>query len=311
MDTLKSEYRPQICFIYNGTSIFTYAAKIWAKKLNIKTLFFELANISGKMFIDPCGTNAKSKLYNDIDLLNEYYVDTSELSRWLDDYKKNKNSVKQALVSRKLINLFIYAINKLWFISYVNERSCFFYNELMQFINSFDCFNHSKIEAEYETTDINLLTPYYLFPMQVSVDSQVLLNSDISLKDAVEYVKKEAKNDDVKLIIKLHPAERDKNIRKYLDTIRDENIIIVNQEYRLNELLENAKKVITINSTVGLEAILYDKDVEFLGKSVYKYFLHNKELLSSYIFGYLVSIDYFSNDSIDVDIVKKCLSRAG
>lgn len=313
-DKIASDYSPQICFIYNGTSVFTYAAKIWSKKCRVKSLFFELANIDGKMFVDSWGTNAKSKLYHDIKILDRCNASEQEFYEWLCKYKTNVKIVKQAMVSKNIINVIMYGVNQLWFSCYLNNRSSFIGKEVRRFYHRYK--PRKKLFSDGKNIDnikdINKLKPYYLFPMQVSIDSQILLNSDVSLKDAIRYVKERAQKDGVKLVIKKHPAERDGRMDIELRKIRNENILVVDDEYNLADLVTGAEKLFTINSTMGLEAVLYGVKVEFLGKSIYKYLSDCRNgWLYKYIINYLIDLDYFIKDDIDVKTTMTCLERAG
>ena len=51
------------------------------------------------------------------------------------------------------------------------------------------------------------------------------------------------------------------------------------------DLIKAADRVITINSTVGMEALLYHKPVEILGRAFYQHF--DNERLKKYIHHYL------------------------
>ena len=302
-----NKYKPRVCFIYNGTSIFTYAAKKWAQNYKIKSLFFELANIDGKMFVDPWGTNAKSKAYADDVLLDTYKMGKEDFDTWLNNYRNHKKNVKQALVSRKISNIFFYAINKIWFLGYLKRKRAYVNKELKRFIYRY---KKDLFKKDNKVIKLDSLKPYYLFPMQVSIDSQILLNSDVSLERAIIYAREKAKKNNVNLLIKLHPAERDNRIKAQLEKIQSDSIFVVDKECSIDDFIDNAEKIITINSTVGLEAILHDKDVEFLGRSLYKKILKNKnELLNKYI-SYLIDIDYFNDKDIDANIVSECLHRA-
>lgn len=142
--------------------------------------------------------------------------------------------------------------------------------------------------------------------MQVASDSQIILNSDIGLFDALKYSIKKAEVDNLNLVVKLHPAERD------IDVIY--TILKLREKYKFNivdnntfEVIANAQKVITINSTVALEAMILDKPVEILGRSFYKFF--NKERTKNYILGYLEDIDFFSSEKFTVEQVKKLINR--
>ncbi|ELY6206047.1 hypothetical protein SNQ33_004490, partial [Cronobacter malonaticus] len=74
-------------------------------------------------------------------------------------------------------------------------------------------------------------------------------------------------------------------------------------------LIKKSKKVIVINSTVGLEAIFCNKEVIFLGDSFYKYFV-NDDVLSYYINEWLVDIDIFEPSVITDTEFRKIINIA-
>lgn len=93
-------------------------------------------------------------------------------------------------------------------------------------------------------------------------------------------------------MIKPHPAEENTEFIKQIESLEDIRTKIVSND--TNELIKNAKIVCTINSTVGLEAMILGKEVKVFGRALYAGFTH--ERLKSYICGYLVNIDYFDGE---------------
>ena len=77
----------------------------------------------------------------------------------------------------------------------------------------------------------------------------------------------------------------------------------------IKKMIREAEKIITINSTVGLESILMGQKVEFLGRSFYQCFMKKREWLPKYILGYLVNIDYFGTNEITGNTLEECLRR--
>ena len=133
---------------------------------------------------------------------------------------------------------------------------------------------------------------FNFFPLQVSTDQQVLVNYDggsifAAIDEAVAY----SEQCGVKLYIREHPAESRKNeIRKYLLKKQDTHPCLVITDESVYNLIESSQEIITINSTVGLEARINFKKVKFLGRSFY-----NKATdlqLAKYLNNYLVSVDY-------------------
>ncbi|XOQ25503.1 MAG: hypothetical protein ACFWTM_04045 [Mitsuokella multacida] len=303
---ISQEYPPSLCMIYNGTTLLPYVAKWWASHHGIKSLFFELANIPGKMFVDRQGTNAKSYLYAHPEILDKYEVDDDAYAEWKKNYLEKKSVVKQAAFSSQILSVLLFAVNHLYFAALIpGIKNKFFY--LKKWTHKFSKrYTSKKKTVSNAASALPADTSYYLFPMQVTADSQVLLNSTVSLLEAVGIAVKKSEEAGVKLIIKPHPAELDKTIYPRIREIYPQAIVMNGD---IKKMIEKADKIITINSTAGLESILSGKQVEFLGKSFYKYFTQDDELLRKYIMGYLVNIDYFGTDEVTEACLEQCLQK--
>jgi capsular polysaccharide export protein len=72
------------------------------------------------------------------------------------------------------------------------------------------------------------------------------------------------------------------------------------------ELVLGAKEVVTINSTVGLEALICGKKVTVLGKSVYGSF--SKRQAAVYAMRYLVEFDLYGTSPISKEAIDRVLS---
>lgn len=274
-----------------GIRVSEMAIRDFASSKKIGILFFELANLPGKLFFDIQGSNAKSYLYSHIDLLKHFEVSKSQYDEWKKTYINNnlqQHIVKQKVNRKKfaykqgLYTRFGYLFTGL------KLRKIDLYAKLKSFILA------RTIDIHYDNYDINN-RQYYFYPMQVSSDSQIILNSDYTvftgLKKSIEIAKKQ----NVDLIVKFHPAEKDSEvIKKVLGYRKKYNFKIVNDN--TFKVIKNAEKIITINSTIALEAMILGKEVQILGRSYYKYF--NDEYLKNYILGYLINIDYFSDEPI-------------
>ena len=73
-------------------------------------------------------------------------------------------------------------------------------------------------------------------------------------------------------------------------------------------LISNAETIVTINSTVGLEALILNKDVVFLGETFYSNLTH--DLLKNYICSYLINGEFFHGEDFDLTEMQKILDRA-
>ena len=172
-------------FIWNGSTIDQKAASFFAQKYNIKTLYFEIANIPGKIFIDKRGTNAQSEIYSNIKILDEYVFDESIYEKWKSIYLKNKlkshvipqkRSVRSDIQIRFLIDL----LGSI-FITRIGFNKNFMIYKIKQLINNV------MYPLKYDSYDYKN-KKYIFFPLQVSYDSQIVLNSSIDLLEAFKMV---------------------------------------------------------------------------------------------------------------------------
>ncbi len=71
-----------------------------------------------------------------------------------------------------------------------------------------------------------------------------------------------------KLIIKRHPFCRSPEVSEILSNIDNENIFIF--DGNIHDVIPYAKKILTVNSGVGFEALLYKKEIIVTGKCSYQ-----------------------------------------
>lgn len=119
---------------------------------------------------------------------------------------------------------------------------------------------------------------FFLVPLQVHIDSQVTHHSCFrSVEAFLRYVVSSFANhapEDRVLVVKHHPMDRGyTNYTRLIEALGRElglgDRLIYVHDLHLPTLLQNACGVVTINSTVGLSALIHDTPVKTLGESVY------------------------------------------
>ena len=125
--------------------------------------------------------------------------------------------------------------------------------------------NYCKID-EYQNT-------LYFFPLQTHTDSNISVNSTLFpfekyvniVQNSFLKVQRDLK---CKLIIKEHPFDV---LRKKYFKVDSENIYWLNPAASITDVLKNdlCLGTIVVNSTAGLESLIYQKPVLTLGKAVY------------------------------------------
>lgn len=261
----------------------------------VSLLFFELSNLKGKIFVDPEGVNAASSVYLKPEVLqNIPSVDEGIHDVWLKDFfeeKKGNKLLPQASKGKEITlrHLIDFVYTKFWGFQTFPKSSIS---------------NRIRKKRTHEINDDKVIPDEYIFfPMQVSTDTQIVLNSDVDNVDVLNHlIEKEI----LPIVTKPHPAESNFD---YIYKIKNENQgrLFISQK-NTYELIKNAKCVYTINSTVGMESMLFDKSVVFMGRSVYSNM--GTAELKKYLHNYLVDIDFFDeNFTITPNLIDSVYSR--
>ena len=115
---------------------------------------------------------------------------------------------------------------------------------------------------------IKMAKRYIFIPFQVESDTQIIvyggwINSMRQLFSEVTQLLSEL-DEDVVLVFKEHPASHDSYEDLY--QLKNARIIFANDN-STEELIVNAEAIVTVNSTVGIEALLFNKKIITLGQA--------------------------------------------
>ncbi len=290
-------------FFWNGSSFLARAISALARHHGCKTLYFELGNFPGKLLVDPKGVNAKSWFADHFPKLTSDGYDKARFEKWRAAYLSEKlcsHRVQQTSMSTQFnwyypLDLFgFYLLFAPW-----SEKP-----EVFRRTWRYLC--AQKVRYQYDLFFPEKDPEYIFFPLQVSSDSQLLLNSDVDntqgLLLAAEIAKKEGK----RLVVKPHPAEGNRVFVAELANLR-KKLEFVFVDINTFKLMKFSSKTVTINSTVGMEAMLLGKPITVLGRAVYEKFTQHD--LAFYIQKYLLDIDYFSKNNLTKVQIEKIFDR--
>lgn len=289
--------------IWNGDDVVGAAARAFAGR-GRPTLFLEIANLPGKLFADPMGVNASSSIARDPARLDRWPGDGAEFERWLDAYLAGKESghvVPQARIFERVDALGT-AVNHVGFRLLgvpTDDRRGLVSKARTRWFSS-----HLRYPLDPRRPDDGA---YLFYPMQVSGDTQVLLNSDLDNFAAIRAAARRAAERGLDLVVKPHPAEPERDfVTRLVELKRELGFDLVGGD--TFAWLRGAAVVVTINSTAGLEAMLLGREVEFLGRTFYRH-LSSRERLTSYVTGYLLDIDYFGTSDLTAAEARRLLER--
>lgn len=107
---------------------------------------------------------------------------------------------------------------------------------------------------------------YILFPLQIPNDQSIQYFSDVSELDLVKKVSLWAKNNNIALVLKPHPANM-KLMKPFKDLV--DNVHVFWSEIHLYDLIEYSTAVYTINSGVGFESLFFGRPIVTFGRVDY------------------------------------------
>jgi len=242
-----------------------------AKKMNIDTYVFEEGYIRPNFVtFEKWGVNnfslipRKKEFYEKTDIKLDLKIKPVNFSY----YKMAKSATIYYLLA--YFGKFLYPY-------YEHHRDLNPYKEFFYGIRNFyRKYKYKYIERNLLSKIINL--KYFFVPLQTYNDFQIKVHSTFkSIEEFIELVLISfSKNSPQKsfIVLKHHPMDRGrKDYKKYIIDLSKkyeiENRVIIIYDLHLPTLLKNTLGTITINSTVGLQALYHNSPVKVLGEAIY------------------------------------------
>ncbi|MEM1113374.1 MAG: hypothetical protein AAGI11_15785 [Pseudomonadota bacterium] len=288
-------------FVWNGHSVSGIATKLTVALFpEAKSAYFELANLPGKIFMDPAGVNAKSWLYRNPDYLLEEPMPTdAEWQVWRDTYltvkKQSQYAPPQVSSSMSVADRVLEYVWARFFGGLYLTRK----DEGVAVIRSLLSLGR-KSAFDTEVFSFDAQKPFVFFPMQVDHDSQLLINSSLGNRAALEAILECDKRD---VVVKPHPASEAESWLWLVDLAREERSRVHIATGNTLSLIESAAKVYAINSTVGMEALILEREVTFLGNSLFEQL--SPERLRCFILRHLIDLDFFSSEPVSERVLER------
>ena len=137
---------------------------------------------------------------------------------------------------------------------------------------------HNREASQVTAKVLGAKRAYYVFPLQLNSDSQILEHSPFnSVREAIEKVMRSFAvhaPSDALLVIKNHPLDTGiVDYRKFSHelarTLGMQDRLLYIEAGHLPTLLDHAKGVVVVNSTVGLSAVHHRRPLIALGTAIY------------------------------------------
>lgn len=295
--------KPDMLWIWNGTNRTCQVLIDVCSQYNIQTLFFEIGNFPGKLFVDTHGVNCRSWYVCYRNKLRDCDIDLQGFRDWKSHYIASK-IVSHIVPQAKRISLFNYSYLEdllgFWLCGAITDEFLDPIGKTIDFLKR----RFFSLPLDEFLPEKN--SGFLFFPLQVSTDSQILWNCDVSQEAALRMASSLAINEGRVLVVKLHPAEPHWSALNEVIQLRDElGFKLVGGN--TFSFLQHCGRVVTINSTVGLEALLLRKPVQIIGRALYDGF--DDLDIAIYLQQYLIDIDCFSSEPITAEQFKIIFER--
>ncbi len=300
---LPSSCASDIIVNFNGNTMMGEVVRLYASENKVKTLFIEIGNFPGKLFADPLGCNASARLFSAHErILASLEYDMSAFQSWKKHYLGGCSAGKKVPQAEALRS------------SYLERKRYQLYDRYGRlFMGAVKTHRSTvRIRLPIKASGFLTYTPlperFYIMPLQVADDTQLLIHARMTNLQAVQIAHHHATSAGAPLIVTPHPADMESEHFKHVAQYCHDNQIILSAHPTFT-CLQKAEHVITINSTVGLQAQLLGKPVTYLGKSFFP-LLERDTSIAKYIQHYLLDIDPFSTEPIAIHQLQRLLTRA-
>lgn len=247
---------------WNGLGLAGRTATTFARSRGISTLYLELGNIEPKTFADPLGVGAGSWLAGHAEILDRTPVEDEEIETWKAGLIERRRAARSIPQARLLLSF------NPWFVidkvARVLMRAP--YAQRRTILGRLA--DKARLLLRRGPPPLAPPKGYVFLPLQVSSDSNLLIHSAHNNLSALDHAAAQAAERGLSLVVKPHPADPDRqSLAEIARRCAQAGHLLTS--CNTMELVLGAEAVVTINSTVGMEAKALGKPVIILGRSLY------------------------------------------
>ncbi len=225
----------------------------------------------GFMTLEFGGVNASSTT------LGTYRVDDAIASESGVRPAKSRNH-RWYLACQSMLYYFFLWLGKKHYPSYIHHRHTSMLRYASYWVGAAVHYPLTRWQDRKALERLDNSRPYFFVPLQIDSDAQVVYHSRfldvLHFVDEVMQSFAEHAPENAQLLIKQHPLARGHlGMRKAILAMAErygirQKVIFV-RSCKIYQLLEKVAGVVTINSTVGLQAIAYNAPVKLMGEAIY------------------------------------------
>ncbi|MYL20126.1 hypothetical protein GLW04_09535 [Halobacillus litoralis] len=272
IDQFIEEHHIDFICMFNGYHWIDQVSKYLAEKRNLQTIYFEQGYFRPyTLTCDPQGINNDASIPRSRHFYEAIQMDHRRMKHHLTHPEnedllnvKGENLTQVALVKVASMLGSVLKVNP-------NLYAHITWHEAIKYFLFKQGFKFMKMDEQ------PLPEEFLFVPFQVSRDTQIFYNSSIKSMEElvdlacahVEEVNRK-QNRNIHLVFKEHPEDMPRNNYKTLKKrYKDNPKVMFLQKRSVPELIRKSLGVITINSTVGIEALTQHKPVITLGDAFY------------------------------------------
>lgn len=272
LEKILQDRKIEFCIMWNNSFLYDRALYFFCKKNNIKYFILEQGYFRPfTLAFDPKGVNADASIIKEKNFYENIEIDYEKMKNLLNpEYailKKDKKLLEKEAKKYRIYKL----LDKL---KLENNLELIDESILTYISNKVKIARNKKVKLEIGE---KLKEDFIFIPFQVETDSQIILNSPKikTMRELFEIVSKAVERynsnnkKDIKAIFKTHPMDPRLNIKDILNLNKKYKNSFLITTGDTKEIIKKSKAVITINSTVGIEALCEYKPVITLGDAFY------------------------------------------
>ncbi|TYS52493.1 hypothetical protein FZC83_16820 [Rossellomorea marisflavi] len=272
IDKFIDKHDVQVVCLFNGYHWIDQVTKVIAHKRGLDVIYFEDGLFRPyTITCDPKGINEMSSIPRSASFYDAIELDEKRLKKHLftpeSDHLHEKNESLLVVAFVKLLSMIGSSLH-------IHPN----YYVHITFWQGLKYFFKKRTFSRQIEDEVELPEEYVFLPFQVSRDTQILYHSPHikDMRDLLDHTFNAVKainvaeGKNLHIVVKEHPEDMSRvNYDDLKERYKNEEEVLFVEKFDIHTLIEKTEAVVTINSTVGIEALAKTKRVVTLGDAFY------------------------------------------